>query len=184
MIKLTMKSVLILALVIFAQGAKATTAVRVEAQKSLGIQLGDYVVVQTNSSNDRENLCGKGLEHTIKWAGSKEDPVLAIGAAIVFSDFNDGLKTDSQPYYKDHCSYRHSTQAQAGRLIDDTYSNCDSENTTVHTEIIVNGSRLEYSSDIKVSRKSPSKVLSVTTKCTLQKIGAANVKKQIVKVVN
>ncbi len=172
MIKTSMKCVSILALTLFAQASLASNAVRVEAQKSLAIQTGDYVVVQTDSSNERENLCGKGLEHTVKWSGSKADPVLTIGAAMSFSDFNDGLKTDSQPYYKDHCSYRHSTQAQAGRLIDDTYSNCDSENTTVHTEILVKGARLEYTSDIKVSRKSPSKVVAVTTKCTLQKIEA------------
>ncbi len=168
MMSLSMQRFFIAGAFVLSQSATAANAVRVDAKKSLAILEGDYQVIKSDSAVEKENLCVNGIVHTVKWSGSPDDLILSVGASLVVSDINAGLKTDSQPYYKHHCVYRHSNQAESTRVIIDEFSNCDDENTTAHTEILVKGAALEYSSETKISRNG--KVVAIPSKCTLLKI--------------
>jgi hypothetical protein len=161
---------LILIATFLTQTAFAANIVRVDAKKALGLNEGDYVVTQADSAIEKENLCVKGSVHTVKWGGNDADPVLSIGAARVYVDFNAGLVKDEPSYSKHRCVYSHSTQALKNRLIEDDFANCDDENTTSHTELSIKGDTVVYTKDMKASRNG--KVISIPSKCTLKKVSA------------
>ncbi len=171
-------NMLLVALFICSQSAVAAKAVRVEPKQALAVHEGIYTVVSADPSDEYDNLCQKKSEHTVKWSGRPDSLVLSIGNARSYSDFNSGLKVDSIAGDKQHCKFSHSTQAEANRLIDDSFSNCDNENTTAHTEIVFRTEAgvtktpvIEYVSTMKVSRKG--KAVSVTSKCVLKKLELA-----------
>ena len=183
MISSISKNMFLVALFVCSQSAVAAKAVRVEPKQALAVHEGVYVVVSAEPSDEDDNLCQLKAEHTVKWFGQAESPVLSFGNARTYSDFNSGLKADSIAGDKQHCKFTHSTQAESNRLIDDSFSNCDNENTTTHTEIVFRSDKtqdkksdktaaksatIEYTSTMKVSRKG--KAVSVTSKCVLRKL--------------
>ncbi|RYZ69231.1 MAG: hypothetical protein EOP05_15140 [Proteobacteria bacterium] len=160
---LTLTFSLSLTLIGTANGAQASAA---SPKQDLNISLGDYTVVAGDQSPD-DSFCVKGAVHRVSWDGTPQDPVLSIGEPLIYADFNKGLKTDSQPYYKNHCSYQSSNQTESGRLLADLFTNCDNENTTDHTEIKFTKTSIEYRKEKKISRKGKVAILKST--CTLKK---------------
>ena len=150
----------------FFSSAEAAHASAANPRKDLNITTGDYVVVSGDQIPE-DNFCVKGAIHSVSWDGTPNDPVLSIGEPLIFSDFNKGLKTDSQPYYKHHCSYQSSSQTESGRLLVDVFTNCDDENTIDHTELKFTTTAIEYRKEKKVSRKG--KVAVLKSSCTLKK---------------
>jgi hypothetical protein len=157
-------------IVVVSLSASAATAVRVDAKKTLGIKDGRYKVLSADSANVDEQVCVKGKVVTIGWFGSEIDPVLALGGHT-YEHINEGLQLDASPEYSHGCNYSLSAQAQENRFISDMFSNkCDDGNKTVHMELIMKSDTIIYSSETKISRDG--KVVSIPSKCTLQKIDA------------
>ena len=122
------------------------------------IRAGTYKVIKAEGfESSEETFCVVGRDHAVEWVGFKENQTLSIGRILFFGDLNEGLKSDTQPYYKDDCSFSHTTMAQQNHLADDSSSNCNREDTTSHTELTQVGDQLEYVSDMSISRKSEGK---------------------------
>lgn len=160
----------IFAIVLFSQASLAAAVARVDAKKTLRVQPGLYEVVKADTALDDDIFCVKGAKHTVEWNGSDDSPQLSFGNARMYRGFNTGLRSSSFPEDKQQCKFRHSTQAEAGRLIDDSFTNCLDQNTTTHTEITFTPATIEYSAKVKVSHDG--KVLEAPSKCTLKKIDA------------
>lgn len=161
-----MKMHIIAGLVLISISASAADAIRVDAKKMLAIEVGNYKVSSSDSGFRENHLCNDGELIKIAWFGSESDPVLVVGAANSYSDFNLGLKLDASPAYANHCKYNHSTQVTAGHLVDETFANCDGENRTSREELTVKGKTIEYSAHTDISRAG--KVVSIPSKCTLE----------------
>jgi hypothetical protein len=164
--------------------ASAATVNRVDVKKQLNVASGDYVVTSVDfiakgdnlctegqqfkwSPNEDQALCDKGAVHPVSWGeGANGSPALAIGQARTFADFNSGL-ISNPPISKKQCVISHNTQTVAGKIIDDSYMNCATENTSTHAEIEIKGDSLNYKQVTKISRAG--KVICIPLKCTLVK---------------
>ena len=150
--------------------ARASDAVSLnDPRKVLELQAGDYMALSSQHKPTAEDvICADGAVSTVAWSKDKTNPVLMIGERLIFSDFNHGLKVDTQPYYQDHCTYNHSTQTLPHKLIHDLYVTCDTSASTEHTEIQVNGAGLDYSFQRTVSKKNSAST-ATTTSCKLER---------------
>jgi hypothetical protein len=167
--------------------ASAASVNRADAKKQLNISAGEYVVTAVDFLAKGENLCtegqqfkwapdedqalcDKGAIHAVAWGqDTNGGPLLVIGQARTFSDFNSGL-ISNPPVSKKQCVISHNTQSQTGKLIDDSYLNCTNENSSTHAEIEVKGDTLNYTQVTKISRGG--KVICLPLKCTLVKKAA------------
>lgn len=134
---LIFKSTLIALLMVPAVAFSASTS-KSAAKKSVALKAGEYIVTDAKSDLAKEDICVEGASHDVKWSQSSKELTLHIGERLTFMDLNDGLVTDSEPYYADGCSYSRNAQTQDHRVIADVYTNCKSLKKTEHSEIIVN----------------------------------------------
>ena len=155
---------------LFSQAATAAAITRVDAKELLQVTEGEYSVTKTDSALDGDLLCQADTSAKVKWAGSVEAPLLVIGGSAPFREFNNGLRKTSVEGDKDQCKFTHSTLAEAAKMIDDSYTNCVSQNTHTHTEMVFKKDAIEVS--VKVSVSQGGKVLEAPATCTLKLIPA------------
>jgi len=161
----TMKTSLLL-VALFSQTATAAAISRVDAKKLMNVTEGRYAVTKADSALEGDLVCVPGSVKSVTWAGTEEHPLLLIGSMPPFREFNNGLRETSIPNDKDKCKFTHSTLAEPGKMIDDSYTNCVDQNTHTHTEVTFKEKTIEYS--VKVSVSQNGKTLEAPATCTLQ----------------
>lgn len=166
--KMILKQLTVILALFVSESLAAAPAARMDTKKALNVNEGKYVVVSASSNIDEENFCVKGAIHTVKWAGSVDDPMLVLGNIGLYENFNEGLQNSSLPDDKQKCLFRENTLTRDRELINDRFTTCLTENITNHTEVVFGDNDMTYSAEVKHSRGG--EVVGVASRCTLKRV--------------